>query len=139
MNAPGADAYSISTATWLLTYREIGDRAKGLAIIRMLWWATHEGQRFSNDLAYAMLPPELTFRSEEFIKEITSRDGLSSRPNKGHVLLISVDGLHEFDLEQWISTRPDSELAKLRRAGTTFTNAATTSPSDSVPGLLFEP
>jgi phosphate transport system substrate-binding protein len=71
VNAPGADAYSISTATWLLTYREIGDRAKGLAIIRMLWWATHEGQRFSNDLAYAMLPPELTFRSEEFIKEIT--------------------------------------------------------------------
>jgi Type I phosphodiesterase / nucleotide pyrophosphatase len=53
-----------------------------------------------------------------------------------HVLLISVDGLHEFDLEQWTSTHPKSELAKLRRDGTTYTNARTTSPSDSFPGLL---
>jgi phosphate transport system substrate-binding protein len=71
VNAPGADAYPISTATWLLTYREVGDRGKGLALTRMLWWATHEGQRFNNGLAYATVPAELTTRSEEFIREIT--------------------------------------------------------------------
>ncbi|MBV8717209.1 MAG: phosphate ABC transporter substrate-binding protein PstS [Chloroflexi bacterium] len=71
VNAPGADAYPISTATWLLSYREVGDRAKGLALTRMLWWATHEGQQFNNGLAYATVPPELTTRSEEFIREIT--------------------------------------------------------------------
>ena len=71
VNAPGQNAYPISPATWLLTYREVGDRAKGLALTRMLWWATHEGQQFNNGLAYATVPAELTTRSEEFIHEIT--------------------------------------------------------------------
>jgi phosphate transport system substrate-binding protein len=71
VNAPGQRAYPIATATWLLTYRELGDRAKGLALTRMLWWATHEGQQFNNALAYATVPAALTARSEEFIREIT--------------------------------------------------------------------
>ena len=37
----------------------------------MLWWATHEGQRFNNDLAYAVVPPEPTAKSEDFIRQIT--------------------------------------------------------------------
>jgi hypothetical protein len=55
-----------------------------------------------------------------------------------HVLLLSVDGLHAFDLSQWISTHPQSELALLSHEGTTYSNAATTSPSDSFPGLLAQ-
>jgi phosphate transport system substrate-binding protein len=70
-NAPGADAYPISTATWLLAYRDTTDTAKALALTRMLWWVTHDGQRFNNDLAYATVPPALTARSEEFIRQIT--------------------------------------------------------------------
>jgi phosphate transport system substrate-binding protein len=71
VNSPGADAYPISTGTWLLVYRDTTDRAKGLALTRMLWWATHEGQQFNNDLAYAVVPAALTTRSEEFIRQIT--------------------------------------------------------------------
>jgi len=52
------------------------------------------------------------------------------------VLLISVDGLHAFDLQQWVTTHPDSQLAQLSHPGTTFSNGSTTSPSDSFPGLL---
>jgi phosphate transport system substrate-binding protein len=70
VNAPGANAYPISTATWLLAYRDMTDRSKGLALTRMLWWATHEGQQFNNGLAYATVPPELTAKSETFIKQI---------------------------------------------------------------------
>lgn len=70
VNAPGPDAYPISTATWLLAYRDMTDRAKGLALTRMLWWATHDAQRFNNDLTYATVPPEITQRSEAFIKQI---------------------------------------------------------------------
>lgn len=70
VNAPGDDAYPISTATWLLVYKDMTDRSKGLALTRMLWWATHEAQRFNNDLAYATVPPELTQRSEAFIRQI---------------------------------------------------------------------
>jgi phosphate transport system substrate-binding protein len=71
VNSPGPDAYPIATATWLLAYRDVSDRAKGLALTRMLWWATHEGQRFNNDLAFATVPDALTARSEQFIQQIT--------------------------------------------------------------------
>ena len=37
----------------------------------MLWWATHDAQRFNKDLAYATVPPELTSRSEQFIRQIS--------------------------------------------------------------------
>src|SRR6266851_1569807 len=81
VNSPGADAYPISTATWLLASRDMSDRAKGLALTRMLWWATHEGQRFNNDLAYATVPAAITTRSEEFIRQI-SVQGVPVFPNR---------------------------------------------------------
>ncbi len=52
-----------------------------------------------------------------------------------HVLLISVDGLHALDLANFVATHQDSTLALLSRHGITYTNAATTTPSDSFPGL----
>ena len=51
-----------------------------------------------------------------------------------HVLLISVDGLHQSDLEWYVSNHPGSELAKLVQGGAEFTNAQTPDPSDSDPG-----
>ena len=59
---------------------------------------------------------------------------LGSRQVK-HVLLISVDGLHALDLSNYVTTHPDSNLAELSRHGVTYTNNATSSPSDSFPGL----
>src|SRR5258708_3990021 len=81
VNSPGADAYPISTATWLLAYRDMTDRAKGLALTRMLWWATHEGQRFNHDLAYATIPAAITARSEELIRQIAVH-GVPVFPNR---------------------------------------------------------
>src|SRR5450631_2880541 len=52
-----------------------------------------------------------------------------------HVLLISVDGLHALDLSNFVESHPDSNLADLSRQGVTYTNNATSSPSDSFPGL----
>jgi hypothetical protein len=52
-----------------------------------------------------------------------------------HVLLISVDGLHALDLANYVAAHPDSSLAELSRHGVTYTNNATSSPSDSFPGL----
>ncbi|MBV9599248.1 MAG: alkaline phosphatase family protein [Chloroflexi bacterium] len=51
-----------------------------------------------------------------------------------HVLLISVDGLHQSDLEWYVGKHPSSELAKLTRRGAEFSNAHTSDPSDSDPG-----
>jgi len=52
-----------------------------------------------------------------------------------HVLLISVDGLHALDLSNYVSAHHDSALAHLTHSGITYTNASTSSPSDSFPGL----
>jgi phosphate transport system substrate-binding protein len=70
VNAPGDNAYPIATATWLIVYRDMTDRAKGLALTRMLWWATHDAQQYNNALAYATVPAEVTQRSEAFIHQI---------------------------------------------------------------------
>jgi hypothetical protein len=51
-----------------------------------------------------------------------------------HVLLISVDGLHQSDLEWYVANHPSSELAKLNRGGAEYSNAHTSVPSDSDPG-----
>jgi hypothetical protein len=51
-----------------------------------------------------------------------------------HVLLISVDGMHQSDLEWYISEHPTSELARLVRGGAEYSNAHASDPSDSDPG-----
>ena len=55
-----------------------------------------------------------------------------------HVLLISVDGLHQSDLRWWIRHHPDSVLARIAHRSTQYTNAATPIPSDSFPGLVAQ-
>ena len=71
VDAPGETSYPISTATWLLAYATQTDQPKAVAVTRMLWWATHDGQRLNKDLAYATVPLELTSRSEQFIRQIS--------------------------------------------------------------------
>lgn len=52
------------------------------------------------------------------------------------VLLISLDGLHALDLANFIRTHPNSALAQLSATGITYTQASTSKPSNSFPGLL---
>ncbi len=51
-----------------------------------------------------------------------------------HVLLISVDGMHQSDLAWYVAKYPHSTLADLTRGGSEYTNASTSNPSDSDPG-----
>src|SRR5580704_5822949 len=41
------------------------------------------------------------------------------------VILISVDGMHAFDLGNWVSAHPHSAFAELSARGVTYTNAHT--------------
>jgi Type I phosphodiesterase / nucleotide pyrophosphatase len=50
-----------------------------------------------------------------------------------HVLLISVDGMHQQDLTWYVKRYPHSVLAQLDRRGTEYSNALTTVISDSFP------
>ena len=53
-----------------------------------------------------------------------------------HVLLISVDGLHQSDLKWYVRTHPSSELARLAGGGAEYAHARTPVPSDSFPGMV---
>jgi Type I phosphodiesterase / nucleotide pyrophosphatase len=55
-----------------------------------------------------------------------------------HVLLISVDGLHQSDVEWYASNHPGSELAKLVDGGAEYARAQTPIPSDSFPGMAAQ-
>jgi arylsulfatase A-like enzyme len=53
-----------------------------------------------------------------------------------HVVLISVDGLHQVDLANFVAAHPASTLARLADHGVEYSNAHAPTPTDSFPGLL---
>src|SRR5215472_349581 len=62
----------------------------------------------------------------------------AGEPKSRHVLLISVDGLHQTDLAWYVTRHPNSALGKLVNNGVEFTNAQTPFPSDSFPGMVAQ-
>ena len=53
-----------------------------------------------------------------------------------HVIILSVDGLHQADLTDLATAAYLPNILALETTGITYTNARTTSPSDSFPGTL---
>ncbi|MBP7866456.1 MAG: phosphate ABC transporter substrate-binding protein PstS [Acidobacteria bacterium] len=68
------DGYPISAFTWILVYPEqnYGGRpmAKVKAMVKLLWWMTHEGQMYCKDLLYAPLPKAVVAKAEAIIRSI---------------------------------------------------------------------
>jgi hypothetical protein len=62
-----------------------------------------------------------------------SQPGSGRTPGIKHVLLISVDGMHQSDLDWYVANHPQSELARLATGGAEYTRAQTPDPSDSDP------
>ncbi len=53
-----------------------------------------------------------------------------------HVLVLSIDGMHAFDLADYVKGHPASALAKLSGHGFNYTGATAVTPADSFPGNL---
>ncbi|MGH7663881.1 MAG: phosphate ABC transporter substrate-binding protein PstS [Gemmatimonadaceae bacterium] len=60
VNGPGANAYPISSFTWILVYREQMDARKGQILVDFLRWALTEGQERAPELDYAPLPDAMS-------------------------------------------------------------------------------
>ena len=71
-NAANADAWPISTFTFLLIAKDYSDKGKAQAILRFAWWGTHEGQTFTKDLGYAPLPAGVVKTAEDVLRSVTS-------------------------------------------------------------------
>ncbi|MGE5848971.1 MAG: phosphate ABC transporter substrate-binding protein PstS, partial [Candidatus Methylomirabilota bacterium] len=70
-NPPGEDAYPIASFTWLLVYKDQLSEAKGKALVKFLRWAIYDGQKYTSDLLYAPLPPQVVNQIEAKLKHIT--------------------------------------------------------------------
>ena len=62
VNAPGANAYPISSFTWLIVYQNQADATKGKKLVDFMRWALSEGQGSAAALDYAPLPAALGTR-----------------------------------------------------------------------------
>jgi phosphate transport system substrate-binding protein len=71
-DAAGANAYPISSYTYILAYKDQKDAGKGKALVDFLWWGIHDGEKYAKDLQYAPLPQEIVKRAEAKINSITS-------------------------------------------------------------------
>ncbi len=69
-NAPGKDAYPISSFTWLLVPAQFQDAAKGKIMTDFLTWMLNQGQNMVSSLDYAPLPKEVADKERAVIKTI---------------------------------------------------------------------
>jgi len=66
-NSTNPEAYPICGFTWMLVYVNQPDKAKGTALANMLWWAIHDGQKFTTPLDYAPLSEDAVKKAENQI------------------------------------------------------------------------
>lgn len=69
-NAPGKDAFPISSFSWLLIPSKIQDAGKRKAVIDFLTWALTDGQKLTQELVYARLPERVVSRELAAISRI---------------------------------------------------------------------
>ena len=69
-NAPGKDAYPISSFTWLLIPSQSKDASKGKIIADFLNWMVDDGQKMTAALTYAPLPESVAQKVKAEIKQV---------------------------------------------------------------------
>ncbi len=74
-NADAPLGYPMSSFTWLLLYEEQAYKKRpferAAELVKLLWWVTHEAQKYTEPLHYGPLPEEAVRRGEVIIKSVT--------------------------------------------------------------------
>jgi phosphate transport system substrate-binding protein len=69
-NAPGREAYPISSFTWLLIPSRIENRDKAQALKEFLRWMLADGQKLASALGYAPLSDEVVKQAGAAISQV---------------------------------------------------------------------
>jgi phosphate transport system substrate-binding protein len=73
-----AEGYPISGFTWILAYKEQNyanrPEEKAKVLVNLLWWVTHQGQKYAEPLHYAPLSRAAVGKAENLIKSITYKE-----------------------------------------------------------------
>jgi phosphate transport system substrate-binding protein len=71
---PGAEAYPISSFTYLIVYKDLAnlpDAGSAAALADFLWWASHDGQKLASEMDYAPLAAPVQKKVEEALRALT--------------------------------------------------------------------
>jgi len=73
VNSPGAASYPITGFTWGLLHQHETDLTKATGVVKFLWWAIHDGQRYASagNLRYAPLPANIVKLDEQKLLSVT--------------------------------------------------------------------
>ncbi|MBN2224420.1 MAG: phosphate ABC transporter substrate-binding protein PstS [Deltaproteobacteria bacterium] len=75
VNTDEPSGYPISGFTWLILFGDLGEggmsQKQARALVDLIWWMTHDGQRFCAPLQYAPLPADVVGKAERIIESIT--------------------------------------------------------------------
>lgn len=69
-NSPGAEAYPISTFTWLLVPARNPDATKQKTLVDFLTWMVNDGQKLTEQLTYAPLPAGVATKVKAAIAQL---------------------------------------------------------------------
>jgi phosphate transport system substrate-binding protein len=72
---PGADAWPITSASFILMHRTAGDAARSAEALKFFRWALNNGQKLAVDLDYVPLPADVVKAVEASWKDIRDASG----------------------------------------------------------------
>jgi len=72
INASGADAYPITSPTWIITYQKQPDATTANAMKGWLNFLLTDGQDFARSVGYAKLPPDMAQKAIKQLDQITT-------------------------------------------------------------------
>jgi len=64
--------YPISGYSWIILRTAQADAAKGAALVNLVTWLIHDGQRYGKDLSYAPLPTAVVEKASAALATVTS-------------------------------------------------------------------
>jgi phosphate transport system substrate-binding protein len=74
------EGYPISGFTWILVYKDQAYRnrteEKAKELVKLLWWMTHQGQKYTEPLEYASLSKRAVEKVEKLIKSISYKSSV---------------------------------------------------------------
>ncbi|MEM2920749.1 MAG: phosphate ABC transporter substrate-binding protein PstS [Candidatus Bathyarchaeia archaeon] len=75
-NPQARGAYPITSFSYFMVYKELSvlpdmDEGSAKALVDFIWWAVHDGQKYSAELVYVPLPENVVKHNEETIRIIT--------------------------------------------------------------------
>jgi len=72
-DAKGKSAYPMASFTYVLVPGDQKDPVKAAALVRFLWWAVHDAQRFAGPLDYAPLPKPVVAKVSAKLETLTAQ------------------------------------------------------------------